>query len=176
MDFTLLMWTPYVEPPTWTLLRGPWCGPPYVEPPTWTLLVMWTPPRGAPYVDPACVDPPTSLTWTLLMWTPLYTWTLLMSTPLRGAPYVDPAYVDPATWSPTWTLLRGMCLCGRGAPYTWTLLHGPGYVDPSGAPYVDSPTAPYVDSLTWTLLMWTPLCGAPNVVLCGESPHVREST
>ena len=99
LTWTLLLLTPYVEPPTWTPLRGPlyveaptWtllrgpclCGPPYVEPPTWTFLhgpCLCGPPTWSPNVD--------SLTWTLLMWTPLrgslyvdfLTWTLLMWTP-----------------------------------------------------------------------------------------------
>ena len=49
-------------------------APVYVDSLTWSLLV-WTPLRGARYVD--------SLTWTLLTWTTL------------GGSYVDPSYVDP---------------------------------------------------------------------------------
>ena len=134
-------------------------------------------PRGAPYVD--------SLTWTLLMWTPL-----------RGAPYVGargPLLMWTYPWllcgHPTWWTraysLRGPCLCGPVEPLmwtTWTPTWSPlrgllSYVDPA---YVDSPLrgpsyyvdpgyvdplhgAPYVDSPTWALLMWTPLRGARYV-------------
>ena len=61
-----------------SVLRGPWfCGAPYVEPLHGLSYVdpAYVDPRGAPYVD--------SLTWTLLMWTPL-----------RGAPYVDSLHIS----------------------------------------------------------------------------------
>ena len=77
---------------------------------------MWTPLRGAPYVD--------SLTWALPMWTP---WTLLMWTPLRGAPYVDSLTWTLLMWRPCLALCGGLgqlyvALCGAlGLPYVEAL-------------------------------------------------------
>ena len=160
-----------MEPPTWTLLHGP-CFP-YVEPQRGLSNMDYVDPlRGAPYVG--------SLTWTLLICGPPYV------EPQRGLSYMDPGFVDPLRGAfhvdslveaPTWTLLRGPCLCQPPyvEPPTWTLLHGPCLCGP--------PTwSPNVDSLTWTLLMWTPCVEPPTwsllrgPCLCGPpawSPRVR---
>ena len=136
--------------PTRPSLCGPsLCGPPYMEPVTWTLLraidfsysnvdptwaprawplLMWTPIRGAPYVD--------SPTCTLPRWT-LHT---AYGPSLREASFPWAFTMRFRIW--TWTL-------PRWTPFLDVPVHGPSMRGPSirGAPYVDSLTCTLPSSL-----------------------------